>query len=182
MQCAWAYDASQEMQAYHAKEWGKPQYDEQKLFEILALEIFQAGLSWQTILHKRTALRQAFCNFEIEKVAQLTPTDVAYMLTNPQIIRNRRKIQAVITNAKLLVKLHAKKHSLSDLIWSYVAYRPIVNQWQHPDEIPSQTPLAKQIAHDLKKLGFTFIGPTIVYSFLQASGVVNDHLMGCPYK
>lgn len=182
MQCAWAYDVSQEMQAYHADEWGKPQYDEQKLFEILALEIFQAGLSWQTVLHKRAAFRQVFFNFEIAKVAALDSRDVEQLIANPQIIRNRRKIQAVIDNARLLVRLHANKHSLSELIWNYVDYRPIINQWQHPDEIPGQTPLAKQIATDLKKLGFSFIGPTIIYSFLQASGVVNDHLVGCPNK
>ena len=182
MKCAWVYDTNELMQAYHDYEWGKPTHDERMLFELLSLELMQAGLSWQTIIDKRQALCEAFFNFEIKKVARITDQQLEELMKNSKIIRNRKKIRAIINNAQVLVKLHAKKQSLNDLLWQYVDYQPIINHYTKPTQVPSQTQLSKKIATDLKKMGFKFVGPTIIYSFLQASGIVNDHLDGCPCK
>ncbi|WP_282709117.1 DNA-3-methyladenine glycosylase I [Ligilactobacillus sp. Marseille-Q7487] len=182
MQCAWIYDTTPEMKAYHDDEWGKEKHDDCQLFEFLALEILQAGLSWQIVLAKRPALRTAFANFDVQKVAQMDEMQIQELLNNPNIIRNRRKIEAIINNAKLVVKLKRQGHSLDELVWNYVDYQPLNNHWKYPEEIPNQTKLSSQIAKDFKKLGFSFLGPTIVYSFLQAVGVVNDHLEGCSCK
>lgn len=149
MKCAWIYGADQLMIDYHDKEWGRPLHDERGLFELLCLEGLQAGLSWKIVLNKRKFLREAFDNFEVEKISQYTLDDVEKLLTDPRIIRNRRKIEAIINNFK------------------------------NPEEIPTKTKLSEQISKTLKKMGFKFVGPTIVYSFMEASGMVNDHLVGC---
>lgn len=180
--CSWAYGAQENMRLYHDKEWGKETHDERLLFELLSLELMQAGLSWQTILNKRVALRENFCNFEPQKIAALTNADLNRIAADPRIIRNRRKIAAIKNNAEVLCALYPKGQSLNSILWSYVLGKPQDNHWRHAEEVPAQTTLSRQISQDLKKAGFKFVGPTIVYSFLQASGMVNDHLENCSHK
>ena len=178
LKCPWAY-LSLEMEKYHDMEWGKPLYDERALFELLCLEQMQAGLSWQIVLKKRTAFKEALANFEVARLAKFEDKDIELLLANPGIIRNRRKLAAIITNAKVILD---NNFSLGNFCWNYVDGKPIINHWTNIEEVPAQTELAKSIARDLKKLGFNFVGPTTIYSFLQASGIVNDHLESCPCK
>lgn len=180
--CSWAYKAKNNMQVYHTTEWGKETHEERLLFELMSLELMQAGLSWQIVLDKRAAFQAAFCNFVPEKIVNLSSTEVSSLEKNSAIIRNRRKISAIINNARVTVRLHQKGQSLNDLLWSYVSYQPVVNHWRHPEQVPSQTALSQKISRDLKKVGFQFMGPTIVYSYLQAAGLVNDHLENCQDK
>ena len=179
--CAWAYNASPELRSYHDKEWGKPIFDSQKIFELLSLEIFQAGLNWETVLKKRPAFREAFADFDINEIAGFDNAKIAGLLTNKQIIRNPRKIGAVISNAQAVKEMGDQK-TFSDYLWEFVDFEPLVNYWQNPEDIPSQTALARKISADLKEKNFKFIGPTIIYSFMQGCGMVNDHLAGCPNK
>ena len=181
MKCAWAYDTTPAMRTYHDDEWGNPQHDDQRLFELLSLEIFQAGLSWQTILQKRPALRQAFATFNIDRVAAFGPLDVDRLVADPAIIRNRRKILAVINNAQVCQQIK-REQSLDEYFWRMVGGEPIINHWHSPTEVPAQTALAQTISQVMKKRGFKFVGPKIIYSFMQASGMVNDHLDGCSRK
>ena len=176
--CNWA-DISPEMTTYHDEEWGKPCHDDQKLFELMSLELMQAGLSWQTILAKRQAFREVFYDFDPNKVSQMTETDVKRLLADPRIIRNERKILAIINNAQLVVKLQQQGKSLADLLWQEVDFSPKNNQFTVEKQVPAKTELSESIAKKLKKQGFKFMGPTIVYSLMQASGMVNDHLVGC---
>ena len=164
---------------YHDTEWGKPVYDDPTLFEFLILETFQAGLSWITVLRKRDAFRKAFDNFKVEKVAAYSDAKQAELLQNPNIIRNRLKIKATITNAQAFMKIQDSFGSFSNYIWSFVAHKPVINQFKTLEEIPAQTPLSKTISNDLKKRGFKFVGPTVVYAHMQATGMVNDHLLNC---
>lgn len=181
-ECSWAIGTSEQMRQYHANEWGKETHDERLLFELFSLEMMQAGLSWQTVLNKRAAFQADFCNFEPQQVAALTTADLAKIATDPRVIRNSQKISAIHQNAQLVVKLEQQGKSLDALLWDYVDGKPVVNHWRHPEEVPAQTILSRQIAKDLRRLGFKFVGPTIIYSLLQATGIVNDHLELCSAK
>ena len=164
---------------YHDYEWGVPVHDDQHLFEMLILEGAQAGLSWITILRKRDAYREAFYNFEVDKVAAFTEQDVNRLMLNAGIVRNRLKISAAIQNARCVLQLLAEGTSLSEFLWSFAANQPIVNQGLAHHEIPTQTDQSVAMSRALKKRGFKFVGPTICYAFMQAVGMVNDHEPSC---
>jgi DNA-3-methyladenine glycosylase I len=178
LRCSWCGDAPLYV-AYHDEEWGVPVFDDRTLFEFLILEGAQAGLSWSTILSKRENYRRAFDDFEAEKVARYDGMKIAALLTDPGIVRNQLKIGAAVTNAQAFLKVRDEWGSFSDYIWSFVDRRPIQNSWRSLSEIPSKTPLAEAISKDLKGRGFRFVGPTIVYAHMQATGMVNDHLVDC---
>jgi DNA-3-methyladenine glycosylase I len=164
--------------AYHDEEWGVPEYDSRALFEKLLLDGFQAGLSWITILRKREAFRRAFEGFEPENIARFDDAKVAVLMADAGIVRNRAKIEAAVTSARAFLALQAEQ-AFSDYLWGFVDGRPVVNRFTELDEVPAATPLAETISKDLKARGFRFCGPTIVYAFMQAVGMVNDHLVGC---
>jgi DNA-3-methyladenine glycosylase I len=176
--CAWA-QKNELMAKYHDEEWGKPLHNDQKLFEFLIMEGMQAGLSWQTILNKREAFRKAYADFDVQKVAQYNQQKVEELMQNSGIIRNRLKIEASIGNAKHFLEVVAEFGTFDRYIWSFVNYQPIVNHWKSMNEVPSSTELSDQISTDLKRRGFKFVGSTIIYAHLQATGMVNDHLVDC---
>lgn len=178
--CEWS-QSSLAMQNYHDTEWGKPEHDGQKLFGLLCLETFQAGLSWQTVLNKRAAFNRDFQEFDPQQVAQMTEADVERLMQDPEIIRNRRKIEAAITNAQAFLKLEAAD-GFAQYLWSFVDGQQIVNHPQVDAEIAATSPLSEQVSKDLKKRGFKFVGPTIIYSFLQGAGIINDHIDSCSFK
>ncbi len=165
--------------AYHDTEWGVPVFDDRTLFEFLILEGAQAGLSWSTILKKRDGYRRAFDAFDPEKVAHYDTRKVASLLEDSAIVRNRLKVASAVTNAQAFLEVQNERESFSDYIWSFVDGLPLQNTWRSLSEIPATTPLAETISKDLKKRGFRFVGPTIVYAHMQATGMVNDHLVGC---
>ena len=165
--------------AYHDREWGVPVHDDRKLFEMLILEGMQAGLSWITILKKRESFRTAFDNFDPEKVTRYDGEKIAELLENPNIIRNRLKINSAVTNAKAFLEIQTQFGSFDKFIWRFVGGEPQVNHYRSLDEIPAKTPLSDEISRELKRRGFKFVGSTIVYSFMQAVGMVNDHLVSC---
>ncbi|NMA66172.1 MAG: DNA-3-methyladenine glycosylase I [Clostridiaceae bacterium] len=164
---------------YHDEEWGVPVYDDKKQFEFLVLESAQAGLSWITILRKRENYRKAYDNFNVEKVAQYDETKIQELLQNKGIIRNRRKIEASINNARRFIEIQKEFGSFSKYIWSFVDNKPVVNHWEEISQLPANSELSDKISNDLKKRGFKFLGNTIVYSHLQATGIINDHLTSC---
>ncbi|MCL2032575.1 MAG: DNA-3-methyladenine glycosylase I [Methanomassiliicoccaceae archaeon] len=164
---------------YHDKEWGRPVHDDNKLFEMLILEGAQAGLSWETVLKKREAYREAFDGFDPYKVALYGDAKIAELMTNAGIIRNRSKINAAVINAKLFLEIIAKHGSFDKFIWAYVDNKPIVGHWEKFEDMPLTTPISDKISKDLKKMGFKFVGSTIIYSFMQSVGMVNDHLKPC---
>lgn len=164
---------------YHDKEWGVPLHDDQKLFEFLVLEGAQAGLSWITILKKRENYRKAFDNFLPEKVARYGDRKFAALLTDAGIVRNRQKIQASIDNARAFIKVQDEFGSFDTFIWRFVDGKPIVNRWKSLRDIPAKTPLSESISKELIKRGFRFVGPTIVYAHMQATGMVQDHVVSC---
>ncbi|MBI5861212.1 MAG: DNA-3-methyladenine glycosylase I [Rhodocyclales bacterium] len=166
--------------AYHDTEWGVPCTDERTLFEFLILEGAQAGLSWITILRKRENYRRAFDGFDAQKLARYDETDIARLLADPGIVRNRLKIGAAIANARALLALHAEGQSLDNLLWSVVGGQPQVNRFHTLDEIPAATAASHTLSKELARRGFKFVGPTICYALLQATGRVNDHLLSCP--
>ena len=172
-------DSDSLMKTYHDEEWGVQLHDDQKLFEFLILEGFQAGLSWRTILHKRENFLGAFSNFDINKVSQYTDQKLESLREDKGIIRNRLKITAARTNAIAFLKIQEEFGSFDAFIWNFVENKPIVNKLKSFDEMPAATELSKTISKDLKKKGFKFIGPTIIYSFMQAVGMVNDHFIDC---
>lgn len=176
--CGWA-QKNELMAKYHDEEWGKPLHDDQKLFEFLILEGMQAGLSWQTILNKREEFRKAYDGFDVLKVAGYNQDKIEELMLNPGIIRNRLKIVASINNAKCFIEIVAEFGSFDTYIWSFVNHQPLVNTWKILAEIPAKTDLSDRISADLIKRGFKFVGSTIVYSHMQATGMVNDHLVGC---
>ena len=176
--CGWCGDDPVYV-AYHDDEWGVPLRDDRRLFEFLILEGAQAGLSWSTILNKREGYRDAFDDFDPEVVARYDEQKSSELLSNPGIVRNRLKVASAISNAQAFLKVQEQHGNFSDFIWSYVDGRPIQNSWQSLSEIPASTPLAATLSKDLKKLGFRFVGPTIVYAFMQATGMVNDHIESC---
>lgn len=164
---------------YHDTEWGVPEYDSRALFEKLTLDGFQAGLSWLTILRKRDHFREAFNGFQPEIIAEYTKVDVDRLLQNAGIIRHRGKINATIGNARAWLEIEGRR-GFDSYLWDYVNGRPIVNEFRTMAEVPPFTSLSTQISKDLKKAGFKFCGPTIVYAFMEAVGMANDHLVGCP--
>jgi DNA-3-methyladenine glycosylase I len=176
--CAWC-GADPLYQAYHDAEWGVPLHDERALFEFLILEGAQAGLSWLTILKKRAGYRQAFDDFDAERVARYGDADVARLLADPGIVRNRLKIAAAIGNARATLALREAFGGLDTYFWGFMDGRPIHNTWREISQVPASTTLSDRISKDLKSRGFKFVGSTIVYAFMQATGMVNDHTLDC---
>jgi DNA-3-methyladenine glycosylase I len=176
--CGWCGDAPLYV-AYHDREWGVPVRDDTTIFEFLILEGAQAGLSWWTILKMRDGYRRAFDGFDPEVVARYDGIKVQALLADPGIVRNQLKVASAITNAQAFLEVQTEWGSFSDYIWSFVDGQPIQNRWRTLDEIPASTRLSETVSKDLKKRGFRFVGPTIVYSHMQATGMVNDHLVSC---
>jgi DNA-3-methyladenine glycosylase I len=165
---------------YHDEEWGKPVYNDQTLFEFLILESAQAGLSWITILRKRENYRKAFANFDAQKVAEFTEQDVERLLMDQGIIRNRLKINSTLNNARLFMEIQQKFGSFSNYIWGFLPdKKPIINTWKDHENAPARTELSDRISLDMKKRGFKFFGTTICYAYMQATGMINDHIEGC---
>jgi DNA-3-methyladenine glycosylase I len=176
--CKWAeYDDL--MKIYHDKEWGTPQHDDKMLYELLILEGMQAGLSWSTVLKKRENFSKALDDFDYNKIVKYGEKKVEELMQNEGIIRNRLKIRSVITNAKAFLKVQEEFGSFDSYIWGFVNNKPIQNSWKKLDDLPPNTHLSDKISKDMKKRGFKFIGTTIIYAFLQAIGVVNDHTIDC---
>jgi len=176
--CAWVSDHPLYV-AYHDHEWGVPVYDDRLLFEFLILEGMQAGLSWLTVLKKRENFRQSFDHFNAEKIARYSPAKIEKLMQNEGIIRNRLKIQATISNAKAFLALQKEKGSFSDYLWSFVDHTPVIGHWKKTDTLPTRSAISDALSKDLKKRGFRFVGTTICYAFMQAIGMVNDHLDDC---
>jgi DNA-3-methyladenine glycosylase I len=176
--CAWA-GSDPLLITYHDEEWGVPCRDDRALFERLMLEGFQAGLSWRTILAKRTAFERAFAGWDPARIATFGEADVARLLADPGIVRNRAKIAAAIRNAQAFLQLQAETGSFADHVWSFVGGGPLVRRPRTPADVPAFTPEAAALSRDLKGRGFTFVGPTICYAFMQSCGLVDDHLVGC---
>ncbi len=176
--CPWCGDDPVYV-AYHDREWGVPVRDDRTLFEFLILEGAQAGLSWRTILRKREGYRAAFAGFDPAEVARFDEGKIAELLTDPGIVRNRRKVEAAADNARAFLAVQEERGSFAGYIWSFIDGRPIQNRWRWLEEIPATTPLAATISKDLRTRGFRFVGPTIVYAHMQATGMVNDHLVSC---
>ena len=176
--CSWPGN-DELMLRYHDEEWGVPVHEDRKWFEYIVLDAFQAGLSWKTVLHKRESLREVFFGFDPERVAGMTKRRIEAACSNPAIIRNRLKIEAAVRNAKAFLLLQEKHGSFDSFIWSFTGGKTVQNTWRSLEQIPSSTPLSDAVSVALKKNGFTFVGTTICYAFLQAGGIVNDHLVGC---
>lgn len=176
--CAW-YAGDSLYEQYHDQEWGVPVFDDLKLFEFLTLETFQAGLSWITVLRKRENFRSTFDQFDFEKVALYGTEKINALLNDKGIIRNRQKIIAAVNNAQRFMEIRIKHHSFSEYIWGFIAGKPLQNSYKTLSEIPAKTPLSEAINKDLKQNGFQFVGPTVVYAHMQATGMVNDHLIDC---
>lgn len=166
-------------QRYHDNEWGVPVYDDIKLFEFLLLETFQAGLSWITILRKRENFRRVFDGFSFDKIARYNNKDIERALGDPSIIRNRLKIESAVTNARAYIEIIEKHGSFSHYIWDFTGGKPIINSFTSQSEVPATTPLSDKISKDLRGKGFRFTGSTVVYAHMQATGMVNDHLVSC---
>lgn len=176
--CAWVTQDPVYI-SYHDNEWGKPVYEDRLLFEFLILEGAQAGLSWITILKKRENYRKAFDNFDPEIVSSYDDKKIAELLSDKGIVRNRRKIEAAVQNARSFLEIQKEFISFSTYIWSFVGGKPIINSWKTIEEVPARTQLSDAMSKDLKKRGFKFVGSTICYSFMQAVGMVNDHTQNC---
>ncbi|HMH15776.1 MAG TPA: DNA-3-methyladenine glycosylase I [Edaphobacter sp.] len=176
--CTWA-ENDPLMQAYHDEEWGKPEYDSRALWEKLMLDGFQAGLSWLIILRKRDAFRKAFRNFDPKKVARFTEADVTRLLEDSGIVRSRAKIEATINGARIFLEMEAAGEDFSTFVWKMAGGKPIRNKWKGMGDVPAKTELSEEISKTLKKRGFKFVGPTIVYAWMQACGIVDDHTAGC---
>lgn len=179
--CGWA-DGDPMMRAYHDTEWGVPQRDSRALWGKLVLDGFQAGLSWRTILHKRQALVEAFAGFDPEKIAKFTAADVERLMNNPGIIRSRAKIMAAIGNAKAYLAMEKAGEDFADFVWNLAGGKPIDHRPRAKSDVPAKTELSETISKELKKRGFTFVGPVIVYAWMQGVGIVNDHLATCPCR
>lgn len=177
--CAWAKPTDPLYLAYHDTEWGVPVHDEQRWFEFLILEGAQAGLSWSTILHKRENYRQAFAGFDPDKVARYTARDVAKLLKNEGIVRNRLKIDSAIVNARAFLAVQDEFGGFDSYIWRFVSGKPLRNTWRSMAQVPARTDISDAMSKDLKKRGFKFVGSTICYAFMQATGLVNDHIVSC---
>jgi len=178
IRCTWARKNAL-LGAYHDNEWGVPLHDSRGLFELLTLEGAQAGLSWDTILAKREGYRHAFDRFEPAKIARYKAAKVAALMDDVGIVRNRLKIEAAISNAQAYLDLQASGQELSTLVWSFVGGKPVRNAWRRADQIPASTAVSDALSKELRRRGFRFVGSTIVYAFMQACGMVNDHLISC---
>jgi len=177
--CGWAASAKALDIEYHDTEWGVPVHDDNMLFECLTLEGAQAGLSWSTILNKRQGYRRAFAGFELAKVARFTSARQEKLRENAEIVRNRLKIESTVTNAQAVLDLQVEFGSLDAYLWKFVGGKPLCNRWRDSAQVPASTPLSDTLSKDLKKRGFRFVGSTICYAFMQATGMVNDHLVSC---
>lgn len=175
--CGWA--RTELSIPYHDEEWGVPCRDDRVLFEHLLLDCAQAGLSWEIMLRKREGYRRAFAGFDPERVARFNRRSVERLLRDPGIVRNRRKVESAIGNARAFLDVQDEFGSFAHYLWGFVDGDPVRNRWRRLEQIPARTPLAESLSKDLKGRGFSFVGPTIVYAFLQATGLVNDHLVGC---
>ncbi|QIW09881.1 DNA-3-methyladenine glycosylase I [Francisella sp. LA112445] len=164
---------------YHDNEWGIPKYNDRELFELLILEGAQAGLNWETILKKRQGYRNAFYGFDPIKVANMSDMELESLRSNPEIIRNKLKIYSARKNAQVFLRIQKEFNSFSNYLWSFVNYKPIKNSWQFHNDVPVSTDISEKISKDLKKRGMSFVGPTIIYAYMQATGIVNDHLVDC---
>lgn len=178
--CQWTYGGmSAEYVRYHDEEWGVPAHDDRAQFEFLVLEGAQAGLSWSTILRKRAGYREAFADFDVEKVARYDKRKVERLMNFPGIVRNRLKIESAVSNAKAVLKLQDEVGSLAKHLWSFVGGRPIVNRWASMQQVPATSRESDALSKDLKQRGFRFVGSTILYAHMQATGMVNDHTVDC---
>jgi len=175
--CEWA--KNEPNLTYHDAEWGIPQHDDQKLFEFLILEGAQAGLSWTTILNRRNGYRKAFCDFNVNAVSKFNQKDVKKLLNDDSIIRNKLKINSAINNAKQFIQIQKEFGTFDKYLWAFVNYKPLKNKFKTHSDLPAYTELSQKLSTDLKKHGFTFVGPTICYAFMQAVGMVNDHTVSC---
>lgn len=180
--CGWVKMNNPLYVAYHDEEWGQPLHDDQALFELLCMETYQAGLSWETVLNKRQAFRGAFHGYQIQAVADMTDEELEDLMNNPAIIRNRAKIFATRTNAQTFLQVQAEFGSFDAYLWSFVDGKTIVNNVSDYSQAPAKTPLSEKLSKDLKKRGFKFTGPVAVLSFLQAAGLVDDHEIDCDWK
>ncbi|MFT6662972.1 MAG: DNA-3-methyladenine glycosylase I, partial [Maricaulis maris] len=178
--CAWVNSPDPIYAEYHDTEWGVPEYDSRALWEKLMLDGFQAGLAWITILRKRDTMRLAFDGFDPDRIAAYTDTDRERLLADPGIIRSKSKIDAAIGNAKAYIVMRENGEDFADYLWAFVGGEPVQNSYASLSDVPTKTALSEQISKDLKKRGFKFVGPTIVYAFMEAVGMVNDHETGCP--
>ena len=176
--CGWVSDDPLYL-AYHDEDWGVPVHDDGKLFEMINLEGAQAGLSWITILRRRETYRRAFDGFDAEKIARYTPKKIATLLEDPGIIRNRLKVEGTVRNAQAFLKVQEELGSFDALLWRFVDGKPLQNRWEGLKQIPPETPESKAMSKELRRRGFTFVGPTICYAFMQAVGLVNDHVASC---
>ena len=179
LRCPWA-DGSAAYIAYHDREWGVPVHDDRVFFEFLILEGAQAGLSWSTILNKRDGYRAAFAGFDPAKVATFKARDVERLMKNPEIVRNRLKIESAITNAKAFLEVQREFGTFDRYVWTFVRGKPLLNRRRNLKAVPARTPESDALSKDLQKRGFRFVGTTIIYAFMQATGLVNDHLVACP--
>ena len=177
--CAWAEGTSPAYRRYHDEEWGVPVRDDRKQFEFLVLESAQAGLSWATILQRREGYREAFCGFDPRQVSRFGKAEIEALLMNPAIIRNRAKVEAAVGNARRFLGIRREFGSFSNYIWGFVDGEPQVNRWQLANQVPTTSPVSEALAKDMKVRGFRFLGSTILYAHLQATGLVNDHLLDC---
>jgi DNA-3-methyladenine glycosylase I len=177
--CEWAAGSDELMLAHHDEEWGVPSHDDVHLFEMLTLEGAQAGLSWSTILRKREGYRRAFAGFDPAAVARFDAKDVERLLADPGIVRNRLKIESTVNNAARVLEVQEAEGSLDAYLWAFVDGETIVNRWRTMSELPAETDLSKAISKDLKRRGFRFIGPTVIYAFMQSVGMVDDHTVDC---
>jgi DNA-3-methyladenine glycosylase I len=177
--CPWSEGVNDAYLAYHDEEWGVPVWDDQRQFEFLILEGAQAGLSWATVLNKREGYRKAFSDFDVLKVSRIRPARVEKLLQNPAIIRNRLKVESTISNARAFLEVQAEFGDFSQYIWSFVDGIPIQNRWRSQADVPATSPVSDALSKDLKRRGFRFVGSTIIYAHMQATGMVNDHLLGC---
>jgi len=177
--CTWPGD-DELMIEYHDNEWGTPLHDDRKLFEFLVLDAFQAGLSWKTILHKRKNFEKAFSGFDAVKIAKFTDKKIEYLMLDAGIIRNRLKILATVSNAKHFLEVQKEFGSFDKYIWQFTGHKTIVNNWNGTGQVPAKTAASDAMSKDLLKRGFKFVGSTICYAFMQAAGMVNDHMVGCP--
>lgn len=177
--CDWCENTFPEYVEYHDKEWGVPVYDDQRQFEFLVLESAQAGLSWSTILKKRAGYRKAFAGFDPKKVALFDEEKIQQLLNNKEIVRNELKIRSAVNNAQRFLAIQQEFGSFSNYIWSFVDGQTVQNHWQTLEEVPAQTQISNRLSNELKKHGFKFVGGTIMYAHMQATGLVNDHLVSC---
>jgi DNA-3-methyladenine glycosylase I len=182
MRCAWAEDADATMRDYHDTEWGVPHHDDRALFELITLEGAQAGLSWRTVLARREAYRKAFHKFNIARVARMTDTELNAVLTGSAVIRHRLKIWSVRDNAAAALAIIKEHGSLDSWLWAFVDGQPKVNNWRRPNQVPATTEISDRMSKAMRKQGFRFVGSTICYAFMQATGMVDDHLVTCSFK